>query len=352
MPTNPTTKALAAPPNAAEEITLDYVAKKSGVSRATASRALNGKPGVAADVRDRVRIVAESLNYRPNRAAKNLAGGRSSVVGLVLGSKLPGDFYGASLLQAMAEAADNFDEGLMLLTTKREPSQAVRNMLRDGLVDGVAVSARTIGERWIEELLDAQVPTVLLGAHPERTDVPVVDVENLESSAALVDHLFETGCERIAMLAGPVGRMDAELRMQGYRLAHVRRGRPVDESLIIPGDFTRATGYARSALLFKKEPDGIFAANDDSAIGIARAAAQQGISMPDDLSLVGFDGASSIEMAGPLLTTANQPFDELAHLAVSTLVALLEGESVPLEQFIDPQLSFGETTRSLPLANT
>jgi len=144
---------------------------------------LNGKAGVAADVRDRVQLVADALDYRPNRAAQNLAGGRSSVVGLVMRSQaLVEDFYAASLIQAMASAADQHDEGLMLLMGGKEPGRAVANLLRDGLVDGVVVSSVASGEPWVEELLDAKIKTVMFGSHPTRTDLPKIEVENTEAS--------------------------------------------------------------------------------------------------------------------------------------------------------------------------
>ena len=115
------------------------------------------------------------------------------------------DPYGASLVQALAAAADVHDEGLMLMLARDEPNRAVRRTLLDGLVDGVVVSAVAIGAMWVEELLDAQVPTVLVGAHPTRTDVTTIEVENLEASAALVEHLFEQGYERIALHRRPPG---------------------------------------------------------------------------------------------------------------------------------------------------
>jgi len=329
-------------------VTLDVVAKMAGVSRATASRALNHKPGVADDVRDRVRIIAESLDYRPNRAAKTLGGGRSSVIGLVLGSQeLVADMYAASLVQSMGRAAEHYDEGLMLLATSNEPGRVVKNMLRDGLIDGVVVSAVATGEDWIEELLDAKVPTVLLGSHPTRQDVNFIDVENRESSASLVGHMLDTGCSRVATITGVMSRVDAKLRLEGFRLAHERRGLEVDEALIVHGDFSRQTGYERASKLLAAKPDAIYAANDETAFGVMLAAKEHGLSIPQDLSLAGFDGTETTELAVPTLTTVMQPFDELALAAVRSLVSLLNKESIPREQFVEPQLRFGDTTREI-----
>jgi len=183
-------------------VTLSNVADAAGVSLAAASRALNGKEGVREDVRARIQLVADALGYRPNRAAKNLAGGPAAVLGFVLGADdLSTHRYGAKLLQAVTNAADAHDEGLMLINDAVAPSEKIQNVLRDGLVDGVIVSIVALGESWVEELLDAKVPAVLVGAHPRRSDVCVVDVANRGPVKTLVGHMLDSGCERVATLA-------------------------------------------------------------------------------------------------------------------------------------------------------
>ncbi len=326
-------------------VTLDEVARVSGVSRAAASRALNGRDGVRDDVRLRVRHVAESLGYRPNRAAKNLASGRTSVIGLVMPSdELRVDPYGASLVQAVANAAERHDEGLMLLLAQNEPSRAVADTIRDGLIDGVVVSAIAIGARWVEELLDAQVPTVLIGAHPGRPDVHHVEVESHDSIMRVVHHLAAQGCERIAHIHGPLHRDDARQRLDGFRAAHVQLGRELDESLVVEGDYTRRTGQQVAARLLEQRPDAIVAANDETAIGVLRAVERAGLSIPDDVAVTGFDGTAAVEVIEPTLTTLMQPFDEICELAVASLVSLLAGNDVPLRQVVHPTLAIAASS--------
>ena len=185
----------------ATNVNLEEVARLSGVSQATASRALNGKDGVAEEVRFRVRLVAKQLGYRPNPAAQSLAGGRSSVIGLLATRDLFQDPYSIALIQAMAKATDHYDQGLMLLRTKDSPDSAMRNLLRDGLVDGVVVAGTVADEPWVPNLLDSSIKTVLLGSSPGRR-VPQIDVENKESSARLVDYLLGGGRRRVATITG------------------------------------------------------------------------------------------------------------------------------------------------------
>ena len=321
---------------------LDDVARLSGVSRATASRALGAKPGVANDVRLRVLTMAEALNYRPNRAAKNLAGARTALIGLLLGdTRLHRNPYSARLVDAMAKAAEDLDHGLLLVMSEREPARAVNNLMRDQIVDGVLVSSVVFGQPWAEALLDSDMPTVLVGAHPRRPDLPCVQIENATCTQLLISHLFDTGCRRIGMITGPPGRVDADERRRGFEAAHAQRGIAHDPGLVIVGDYRRATGYRATNLLLDQKVDAIFAANDNSAYGAIDACADRGVAVPDDVSIVGFDGASEAHETAYDLTTVVQPYDALARAALS-----LAAESRVAHERIPGELRFGTTTRA------
>ena len=326
-------------------VSLDDVAAVSGVSRAAASRALNDREGVRPEVRERVRSVAAELGYRPNRAAQFLASGRSSVIGLVMPSdELRIDPYGASLIQAMAGAADRHGQGLMLILTPDAPSSAVRATLRDGLIDGIVVSAIALGADWVEHLLDTPVPAVLVGSHDTDTDVATIEVESFDATVELVEHLLARGDRHIAHITGPLDREDARQRLAGFCEAHRRHGIELDEQLIARGAFTRASGRAAMRELLPVRPDALVAANDEMAIGAMDVLAKAGLSIPGDIAVAGFDGAAAVEALDPSLTTVRQPFDELAETAVSTLVSILAGVDVPTHRMIRPQLLIGAST--------
>jgi LacI family transcriptional regulator len=328
-----------------EKVTLDDVARLSGVSRSAASRALNGRPGVRDDVRDRVLSVADQLGFRPNRAARNLASGRSSVVGLIIPSTdLRIDPYGAAMTHAVSRATVASDLGLMLYLATAEPGRTVHHILRDGLIDGLLISTVAVGS-WVDELFDASLPTVLIGTHPTRDDVLGVDVENLESSALAVTHLFEQGCRRVGCIAGRPDRADARARLAGYRLAHARAGRAVDDSLVVPGDFTRTSGLDAGAALVERGVDGIFASNDEMAVGAIWAAAQRGLTVPRDLLVVGFDGTSFDDLVEPTLTSVAQPFDAIAAAAVELLDRLVDGTRDLTSVTIAPELLLGTSSQ-------
>lgn len=328
-------------------VTLDDVARLSGVSRAAASRALNGRPGVADDVRRRVVEVAAAHGFRPNRAARNLASGMSSVIGLVLPTAdLKVDPYGAAITQAVGRATASHDLGLMLHLAADEPGQTVHHILRDGLIDGLLISAVAVGMSWVDELFDSALPTVLVGTHPVRADVVSVDVENLESSAAAVVHLFEQGCERVGCITGRLDRADARDRVAGYRLAHTRAGRAVPTELIAEGNFTRQSGARLVGGLVDAGADGIFVSNDEMAVGAMWTLANRGVRIPDQVMLVGFDGTALDEFHEPSLTTVAQPFDEIGREAVERLLGLVRGQPVESIAIAPTLVAGGSTARS------
>jgi LacI family transcriptional regulator len=326
------------------KITLDDVARLSGVSRSAASRAINNRPGVRPDVRERVNRIADHVGFRPNRAAKNLASGLSSVIGLVIPTvNLRVDPYGAAMTHAVGRAAAARDLGLMLHLAADEPGATVHHILSDGLIDGLLISSVAIGT-WVDELFDSAMPTVLIGTHPTRTDVVSVDVENLESSATAVSHLFEQGCERVGCITGPLDRADARDRLAGYRLAHERSGRTVDESLIEVGDFTRLSGTVAGTALFAARVDGLFACNDEMAVGAMWSGARRGVRVPDDVMIVGFDGTAVDECIEPTLSSMAQPFDRIAGTAVQMLTAVVHGQADVRSAAIVPELIKGGST--------
>ena len=328
-----------------QKVTLDDVARLSGVSRSAASRALNDRPGVRSDVRERVHRIADHLGFRPNRAAKNLASGKSSVIGFVIPSDdLRVDPYGAAMTHAVGRAAAASDLGMMLHLATEVPGSTAHHILRDGLIDGLVISSVAADLPWVDELFDSKLPTVLLGSHPTRGDLISIEVENTESAAAAVTHLFEQGCRRVGCVAGPLDRADARARLDGYRLAHDRAGRSVDESLIVQGAFTRHSGLLAGDALLAEQVDAIFASNDEMAVGAIWSAARSGVRVPDDVLVVGFDGTAIDEFIEPTITTVAQPFDDLARAAVDLLSALVRGETGLDSISIAPRLVRGGST--------
>lgn len=316
-----------------KKVTLDDVARVADVSRATASRALNGRPGVRDDVRERVAGVAEHLGFRPDRAAQSLASGRSSIVGLVMPvDDLSRQPFGVAIVQSVFGAAAARGLSLTVDLTADAPAASVDRIVRDGLLDGVIVGTTAFGD-WADRLFDSPISTVLIGDHPTRSDVVSVDVGNVEAAALAVTHLIDQGGDRVGSITGPLDRVPGRDRLEGYRLAHERAGRPVDERLVVNGNFLSESGGPAALELIERGVDAIFVANDEMAFGAVRAIQQRGLRVPDDVLIAGFDGLAIGDDADLTITSVVQPFDRIADAAVDLLQLMFDDRPVDSVRF-------------------
>lgn len=246
------------------------------------------------------------------------------------------------LLDALTQASAARGAGLMLIVDAEQPSQALRNLTSDGRVSGVLIRAQAADHGWVRELVSS-VPAVMIGAHHEVRDLHVVEIENAESTASLVGSMLDAGCERLAMVTGPKGRVDAEDRIEGFRLAHVQRGLVADPALIFPGNYRREAAFELADSVIDTKPDGIFAANDEMARGLMERVAQRGLRIPDDVMIAGFDGTGDAGIASTDLATVHTPWEAIADIAIETLLGLINGMDMPMERLVDPQVSLGDT---------
>jgi LacI family transcriptional regulator len=324
-------------------VTLDDVARESGLSRSTVSRVLNDDPRVSPEARVRVRDVAQALGYRPNRAARSLATGRSGVIGLVMPvMELWDDPYGAHVVQDVCGAAAEQGIGVMVWLTRAAPKGAVEEILRNGIVDGLVISSLAQKDSWVEELLDGSLPAVLVGRHPTRVDVSWVDIDHRAGVAALMDHLVSIGRRRIATITGPMDRHDAAERYRAYADALARHGLPLDPDLVAHADFRQPQGAEAMRALLAHRPDAVLAANDETAhaaIGVLLAA---GLRVPEDVAVTGFDDLR--RSAGMPLTTVRHDVAAIAGEALDVLVGLLRGEPGPEHRMLPATIVLRSST--------
>jgi DNA-binding LacI/PurR family transcriptional regulator len=299
------------------------VARLAGVSQKTVSRVFNGERYVSADVRRRVLVAAEELGYRMNSAARALASGRTRSIGVVtLGTALYGP---ASLLIGVERAARDAGYALRVVNTlEGDPggvAGAVESLLEQG-VDGIVVS-EPIDEGSVA--LSVDVPVLVLGAPAvfggTRTVAAGVGAEALARAAT--EHLLDLGHVTVHHLAGPQRWFAARDRREGWRAALAARGR--EQPPVLEGDWSAASGYAAGRELASAgDVTAVFAANDDMAIGLIRALTENGLRVPDDVSVVGFDDIPVSAYVTPPLTTVRQPFDAVAEEGLRLLVQAIE----------------------------
>ncbi|MEU9225651.1 LacI family DNA-binding transcriptional regulator [Streptomyces massasporeus] len=311
------------------------VARLAGVSQKTVSRVLNGERYVSDDVRRRVLAAAGELGYRLNGAARALASGRTRSIGVVtLGTALYGP---ASLLIGVERAARDAGYALRVVNTlEGDPggvAGAVESLLEQG-VDGIVVS-EPIDEGPVSLTVD--VPVLVLGAPAAfggaRTLAAGVGAELLARAAT--GHLLDLGHATVHHLAGPQRWFAARDRLAGWRGALAARG--IEEPAVLQGDWSAASGYAVGReLAARRDCTAVFAANDDMAIGVVRALTEAGLSVPDDVSVVGFDDIPVAAYVTPPLTTVRQPFDAVAREGLRLLVRAIEKPDTDLPPPADP----------------
>jgi DNA-binding LacI/PurR family transcriptional regulator len=299
------------------------VAQVAGVSRKTVSRVLNNEPYVSDEVRRRVLAAAEELGYRLNHAARALASGRNRSIGVVaLGTAGYGT---ASLLVGIEKAVRDAGYALRVVNTVDGDPEgiagAVMSLLEQG-VDGVVVSEPIVEG---EVSVRADVPVLFLGAPPAFASARTLTagVGAYELARAATDHLLDLGHPTVHHLAGPHGWYASKDRIEGWRAALAARG--AHEPPVVEGDWSPASGCAAGReLAADPSVTAVFAAGDEMAIGLIHALHEAGRRVPDDISVVGFDGNPVFAYVTPPLTTVRQPFDAAAREGIRLLVHAIE----------------------------
>ena len=312
----------------ASSVTIRDVARVAKVSVATVSRALNGHENVTEAVRRRVLAVASELRYSPHHAARSLSSRRTHTIGVVL-PDLHGEFF-SELMRGIDQVAR--ERGLHLLVSSyhghpEEQAAALRAMR--GRVDGLLVMSPHAGDLdFLTENL-AALPAVLINSQPTQAGQVAIGIDNYGGARRMVEHLQARGHRRIAFIAGPENNFDAHERLRGYRDALLAVD-PAAEPLVLPGDFSEASGHlaGQRLLSIAPRPEAVFAANDMMALGCLYALNQAGLRVPQDMALAGFDDIPLARYVMPSLTTMRVNIAELGAHAMRVLLDLYAGESV------------------------
>lgn len=324
------------------QLTIEDIARLSGVSRSTVSRVINGQPSVRPTVRDRVQEVISTYGYTPQAAARQLVTQRTSTIGLILPDNayhLFGNPIFALIGQGISQiCAQRGYISMLFLGRQDMEEQTLFNLLRGRHFDGIVLISSDSNDPIPVFLQDAGIPYVRIGHDPNRQNEHYVDVDNVEAARIGVSHLIALGHRRIAMLKGLLKDNCVHERYEGYKRALSEAGIPFDPDLVGQGDWSAASGYAntRRFLQLEEPPTALFSSNDMMVAGVVRAVQDQGLEVPDDLAIVGFDDLPQTTMIYPQLTTIRQPCVELGVRATELLIKQLENEHCEPEHIIVP----------------
>ena len=307
------------------------VAARAGVSHQTVSRVINGHPSVAPLTRERVQQAIAELGYRPNLAARALVTGSTRTIGLVT---VKINQYGpAQTMLGLENAARAAGYSVSVSILDDATAEAMREAVDRFVAQSVdAVVALSTYDDAAEALhsIDAPVPLVAVQVGGAE-DHPAVGVDQETGARMAIRHLLALGHRTVHHVGGPADSQEARGRMAGWRAELEAAGAPVPE--ILRGDWTPSSGYAAGRRLAARIRAGeditaVFLANDQMALGLLAALHEEGLEIPDDVSVVGFDDLPEAPYFTPPLTTVRQDFAELGRRGVQQVLALLAGENL------------------------
>lgn len=311
--------------------TLEQVASRAGVSRATVSRVVNGSPRVSPKIRRQVETAIQQLGYVPNRAARSLVTRRSGSIAVVIAEPTPRLFtdpFFPRLLRGISAALSARDLQLVLLMPA-SPDEARRtgDYLAAGHVDGALMVSMHGADPLPARLAAAGVPMVSVGRPPHGTTASYVDVDNRGGARNAVEHLIAEGRRVVGTIAGPQDMTAGIDRLAGYRDALAAADRDPDSRLEAVGDFTQDSGTLAMEQLLAARPDidAVFAASDLMAAGAMSALAVAGRRVPEDVAIVGFDDSPIATTVRPSLTSVAQPIEEMGQEMSRLLIDAVGG---------------------------
>jgi LacI family transcriptional regulator len=309
--------------------TIKEVAAAAGVSTQTVSRVINDRPDVSPDTRKRVQEIIDSLSYQPSALARSLIRQRSYTLGVVTaGLKYIGPSRTLSGITSKAEGA-----GYSLLL-KELPHFTSNNIapifqtLISHHVDGIIWAVPEVGENgsWVNKLsLDLDIPIVYLTME-SKEKISVVSINNYLGGQLAMAHLLEQGYQHIGHISGPLEWWEARERMAAWRNSLLDAGREARDDYWVEGNWSSTSGAQAIQKLFKQYPemDAVFTANDQMALSVLQYACRNGLRIPDNLGVVGFDDIAESPFFWPPLTTIQQDQYNIGEVAVEEIIKIIE----------------------------
>jgi len=312
-------------------ITIYDVAREANVSMATVSRVVNGNPNVKPATRKKVSEVIERLGYRPNAVARGLASKKTTTVGVII-PDISSPFF-AELARGIEDIATMYKYNIILSNSDQNKDKELHllNTMLGKQVDGIVFMGGNISDEHVEEFKKSPAPIVLAGSIEESEQVPSVNIDYEQATFDAVNAFVEKGHKKIAMVIGPLHEpINKEKKLAGYKKALEAAGIPIEEELIVEGDYTYDSGIEafEKLLELSEKPTAIYVGSDEMAVGVVHGAQDKGYNVPEDFEVISSDNTRISLMVRPQLTTVIQPLYDIGAVAMRLLTKFMNKEKV------------------------
>ncbi|MFY8351012.1 LacI family DNA-binding transcriptional regulator [Pseudoalteromonas sp. SSM20] len=331
--------------------TIYEVSKAAGVSLATVSRVINGNARVSERTKEKVHKAMAELGYKPNAIAQSLASNRSNSVGLLV-SELHGSFFGdmMSSIESMLR-----DAGKHVVITaghsEAEKEKQAIEFLISRRCDALILNAEAVSEEYLKSLLDNNIEIILINRNIESLQERCIVLDNQLGGYLATKAAIEQGHRNIAYISGPHFKEDAQQRLAGHKQALEEAGISFDSSLCFEGGYHESEGQDGFNTLFKQNNTftALICANDEMASGAMTAAREHGLSIPNDLSIIGFDNVLFARYLYPKLTTVDNPIAKMGEMAANWVLSNIYNTktSTPINHLFKPELIIRDSLGAL-----
>jgi len=316
-------------------VTIKDIAKLANVSHTTVSRALNDSPLINQETKERIRLLASSLNYTPNYNAKSLVLDRSYNLGLFFSTLHTGTSAGF-LYEAVKGVNDVIKDQYNLIVRGIDDYTSYGKVNRKSY-DGIIVMSQSSSDQpFIEYASEKEIPLVVLNREIENVQVMNLIPDDQGGAYRIVEYLIRQGHRRIAIIEGKQNFKSTQARLEGYNEAMLRYQVPLKDEYRAPGNYDLESGYAAMNRLLKLEvrPTAVFCCNDDMALGAIKAAHEMGLTVPGHISVVGFDDHIFSGFISPALTTVRRPIEQISREGAAKLLTFIENKQVEKQKIL------------------
>lgn len=328
------------------KITIADIAKKAQVSKMTVSRVLNGKGYVSREKVEKVNNIIKDSGYQPNLLARSLASKRTMFLGIIIPKiqHMFMDNYIAQIISGVTDVSMQKKYGIMLCPVDPGSDQngmGYLNLARGRMLDGIILLKTKFNDANIPILAESEFPFVLVNHKNYSQNVNFVDSRNIEGAKMAMEYLYQKGHRKVAFIAGSLDETNAKDRLKGYQESIKEFKFENRDEWVVDGDFDQEKAYlaAGKLLNLSEKPTAIFCSDDYMALGVMKRVKEFGLSIPDDIAVIGFDDIEIGAYVKPALTTIRQPLYKLGKTAAEVLLDIINNDlQTPVHKLLDVEL--------------